>query len=310
MYNDRHLHHRSYTPVWEALEETGLPIVFHPAGLTDMPGASRALGGLDGAGHAPRVDPADRPAITLSNLVYGGVLEQFPELKVIVLECGGGWIAHWMDRLDEFLESYGWATPTLSLTPREYFQRQCWISFDPGERTAPVLWPLIGADRFMWASDFPHCDAKYPGVVDELREYTEGMDETARAGLFGTQRGRDVRLESAAWQRRGSTSSSRGGTVVDGTGATRAHRRRRDRQRADRRGRSRRRTVPHASAIDADGLLVTPGFRRHTHALRRAAALGPDRVTRFVARRDDPDDGQLRLHARAEQARGSSTGCS
>jgi hypothetical protein len=91
-----------------------------------------------------------------------------------------------MDRLGEFLESYGWATPSLSLTPKEYFQRQCWISFDPGETTAPVLWPLYGADRAIWASDFPHSDAKYPGVVDELRECTEGMDAQARAGLFGT----------------------------------------------------------------------------------------------------------------------------
>ena len=191
-YNDRPLHHRSYTPVWEALSETGLPIAFHPAGLTDMPGASRALGGLMAPGtHHALILLIDQQ-LTLSNLTYGGVLERFPELKVIVLECGGGWIAHWMDRLDEFLESYGWATPTLSLTPREYFQRQCWVSFDPGERTAPLLWPLIGADRITWASDFPHSDAKYPGVVDELREYTEGMDEDARAGLFGLQRRRDV----------------------------------------------------------------------------------------------------------------------
>lgn len=184
-YNDRPLHHRKYTPVWEALSETGLPIAFHPAGLTDMPGASRALGGLMAPGtHHALILLIDQQ-LTLSNLTYGGVLEQFPELKVIVLECGGGWIAHWMDRLDEFLESYGWATPNLSLTPREYFQRQCWISFDPGERTAPLLWPLIGGDRITWASDFPHSDAKYPGVVDELREYTEGMDPVARDGLFG-----------------------------------------------------------------------------------------------------------------------------
>jgi predicted TIM-barrel fold metal-dependent hydrolase len=184
-YNDRPLHHRKYTPVWEALSETGLPIAFHPAGLADMPGASRALGGLMAPGtHHALILLIDQQ-LTLSNLTYGGVLERFPELKVIILECGGGWIAHWMDRLDEFLESYGWATPNLSLTPREYFQRQCWISFDPGERTAPLLWPLIGADRITWASDFPHSDAKYPGVVDELREYTEGMDPVARDGLFG-----------------------------------------------------------------------------------------------------------------------------
>src|SRR6266508_3818569 len=175
-YNDRPLHHKSYTPLYEALEETGLPLAFHPAGLADMPGASRALGALMAPGtHHALILQFDQQ-MTLSNLVYGGVLERHPGLKVIVLECGGGWIAHWMDRLDEFHESYGWATPPLSLPPSDYFRRQCWISFDPGERTAGVLGPLCGADRFVWASDFPHSDAKYPGVVDELREANVALE--------------------------------------------------------------------------------------------------------------------------------------
>jgi predicted TIM-barrel fold metal-dependent hydrolase len=184
-YNGRHFHHPVYTPVWEALCETNMPIAFHPAGLADMPGASRALGALMAPGTHHALILLIDEQMTLSNLVYGGVLEQFPELKVAVLECGGGWIAHWMDRLDEFLESYGWATPKLSLTPREYFKRQCGISFDPGEITPKALAPIVGADRFVWASDFPHSDAKYPGVVDELRESSEGMEPADRAALFG-----------------------------------------------------------------------------------------------------------------------------
>jgi predicted TIM-barrel fold metal-dependent hydrolase len=150
-----------------------------------MPGASRQMGHLMAPGTHHALILLFDQEMTLSNLVYGGVLERHPSLQVVVLECGGGWIAHWMDRLDEFLESYGWATPHLSLTPREYFKRQCWISFDPGERTAGLLAELAGGDRFVWASDFPHSDAKYPGVVDELRERTEGTEPIARAGLFG-----------------------------------------------------------------------------------------------------------------------------
>ena len=56
------LHHRAYTPVWEALSETGLPIAFHPAGLADMPGASRALGGLMAPGTHHALILLDRPA--------------------------------------------------------------------------------------------------------------------------------------------------------------------------------------------------------------------------------------------------------
>ncbi len=184
-YLDRPFHHPVYTPVWEALEETGLPLALHPAGLPDMPGASKALLTQMAPGTHHALILLFDQQMTLSNLTYGGVLERHPGLKVIVLECGGGWIAHWMDRLNEFEESYGWATAAMSLTPEEYFRRQCWISFDPGERTAGLLGPIVGPDRFVWASDFPHSDAQYPGVVDELREHNAALPAPDRAGLFG-----------------------------------------------------------------------------------------------------------------------------
>src|SRR4030095_2863688 len=111
------------------------------------------------------------------------VLERQPVLKVGVLECGGGWIAHWMDRLDEFTESYGWQLLGLTMKPSDYFRRQGFVSFDPGEHTMAALAALIGADTMIWASDFPHSDAKYPGVVAELREHSAAMPPDARAKL-------------------------------------------------------------------------------------------------------------------------------
>jgi predicted TIM-barrel fold metal-dependent hydrolase len=184
-YNERPFHHKAYTPVWEALEESGLTLGLHIAGLADMPGASRLMRHLMAPGTHHALIPVIDQMITLSNLVYGGVLERHPGLKIAVLESGGGWIAHWMDRLNEFEESYSWATAPMSLDAEHYFKRQCWISFDPGERTPGVLGPIAGFDRFVWASDFPHNDAKYPGVVDELREHNAGLPDEARRALFG-----------------------------------------------------------------------------------------------------------------------------
>ena len=195
----RALHDRHFDPVYATLAEAGMPLAFHPAGHFDLPGASQRLGDLMAWGTHHALILFFDSYLTLSNLVYGGVLERHPDLTVAVLECGGGWIGHWMDRLDEFLESYEWALEgPLSLKPSEYFRRQCVISFDPGEHTAPLLHRFAGEDTFVWASDFPHSDAKYPGVVDELREYTEGMDETARAKLFGLNALRLYGIESPA----------------------------------------------------------------------------------------------------------------
>jgi hypothetical protein len=60
--------------------------------------------------------------------------------------------------------------PELRL-PSEYFRRQCYVSYDPDETTLPLLAPLIGEDRIVWASDYPHLDATFPGVVRELEEH-------------------------------------------------------------------------------------------------------------------------------------------
>ena len=159
--------------------------LFHPAGLWDMPGTSRAMAGLMAPGTHHAVILFFDQYMTLANLVYAGVLERHPRLRVAVLESGGGWIAHWMDRLDEFTESYGWQLLGLRAKPSEYFRRQCFVSFDPGEHTMAALAPLVGADTMIWASDFPHSDARYPGVVDELDEHTAAMTPEARAQLLG-----------------------------------------------------------------------------------------------------------------------------
>jgi predicted TIM-barrel fold metal-dependent hydrolase len=181
----RLLHDPAFDPVWRALEEAGMPLAFHPAGLWDLPGTSRAMNQFMAPGTHHGVILFFDNYMTLSNLVYGGVLARHPGLRLAILECGGGWIAHWMDRLDEFTESYEWQIAHLDLKPSEYFARQGFISFDAGEHTMGSLARLIGPRGFVWASDFPHSDAKFPGVVAELRAHTEDMNAGARAALFG-----------------------------------------------------------------------------------------------------------------------------
>ena len=183
--HSRLLHDPAHEPVWDELEQLGIPLTFHPAGLWDMPGTSRAMHQFMAPGTHHAVILFFDNYMTLANLVFAGVLERHPGLKVAVLECGGGWIAHWMDRLDEFTESYGWQLGHLQLKPSEYFLRQGYISFDPGERTMGALSPFIGTQSMIWASDFPHSDAKYPGVVRELREHSADLPAEARANLLG-----------------------------------------------------------------------------------------------------------------------------
>jgi predicted TIM-barrel fold metal-dependent hydrolase len=77
--------------------------------------------------------------------------------------------------------------PTLKKKPSEYFRRQCWISFDADESTLAFTAksPLCGADRIIWASDYPHPDAKYPGVTAELAEAVESLTPEEQRRIAG-----------------------------------------------------------------------------------------------------------------------------
>jgi predicted TIM-barrel fold metal-dependent hydrolase len=199
-----------YDPIWRACEELELPIGLHPFLSPDMPGACRALGYGQFRAQGVRYDtgkenPAD-PIRNLGNVFFsqalsnpfdvmecvalfcaGGICERFPRLTILFLEANGGWIVPWLERLDHHYDVFRWDVPGLKMKPSEYFRRQCYISFDPDESTLAFTarHPLVGADRIIWASDYPHPDAKFPGVVKELVEATETLDERQRARIFG-----------------------------------------------------------------------------------------------------------------------------
>jgi predicted TIM-barrel fold metal-dependent hydrolase len=107
-----------------------------------------------------------------------------------------------MDRFDEFLKAYDWALPTpLSLKPSDYFRRQCAISFDPGEHTIGAMAELAGEDNLIWASDFPHSDATFPGVVDELAESLEALPGERARKVAGANAARVYGLEERCAKR-------------------------------------------------------------------------------------------------------------
>ncbi len=199
----RPFHDRIYDPIWRAACDAGLPIGLHPFLDARLPGAClglriNRLGGPnalpDDAG--PNIDnvyftqalanPFDMMS-SMAFLLAGGVCQRFPELRVVFLEANGGWVVPWLERLDHHAEIFSWDVPQLEMRPSEYFRRQCWISFDPDESTLAFSAnsPLCGADRIIWASDYPHPDAKFPGTVDELREAICELGAAQQAWIAG-----------------------------------------------------------------------------------------------------------------------------
>jgi len=193
-----------YDPIWAALQDAELPVAFHPFLAPDLPGACdglklarirngdgtyQSLEEFEAAKAAaegvflPNIyftQAIANPVDVMSAICYvtsGGVAEKFPGTKFMFLEANGGWLVPWLERLDHHAKKFSWDVPWLKMLPSEYFRRQCWISFDPDESMLAFTAnsPLCGADRIIWASDYPHPDAKFPGVTQELEEALAGL---------------------------------------------------------------------------------------------------------------------------------------
>jgi len=193
-----------YDPIWGALQDTDLPVAFHPFLSPDLPGACAGLklarlrnsdgsyqpldefaelesqAGGAGVTNIYFTQAIANPVDVMSAICYvtsGGVAERFPGTKFMFLEANGGWLVPWLERLDHHAKKFSWDVPWLKMLPSEYFRRQCWISFDPDESMLAftATSPLCGADRIIWASDYPHPDAKFPGVTQELEEALVGL---------------------------------------------------------------------------------------------------------------------------------------
>jgi uncharacterized protein len=98
----------------------------------------------------------------LADLVYSGVFERFPGLRIVAVEAGIGWIPYFLHHLDDnFLRRRFRAGVHLARMPSEYFKEQVWATFieDPhGVRHRHE----IGIDKIMWSTDYPHTNSNWP----------------------------------------------------------------------------------------------------------------------------------------------------
>ena len=111
------------------------------------------------------------------------MFEKYPSMKCTVLESGANWISAWLDRMDHKYIPMR-SRSTLKMKPSEYFYRQCVVSADPDETMTAQVVEHIGADYFVWASDYPHIDSSF-GVAKEIRERIEPLPIEAQRKVLG-----------------------------------------------------------------------------------------------------------------------------
>ncbi len=110
-----------------------------------------------------------------------GTLDRFPDLRLGLLEVGCGWIGALLDRLDAYAQAMHLAG---NRSATQTFREQCFISADPDETAATHIIDHVGADNFIWATDYPHPDHPHTWV-DALTTFVEPLATATRAKFLG-----------------------------------------------------------------------------------------------------------------------------
>lgn len=176
-----------FDPIWSQCEEAGIPGCFHV--IVRFSGAaipfaswhrSKQGGGpvfTFGMGATGQLIPA------MASMVVTGVFDRFPKLKIVSVEAGCGYAAYLMDRLDEKHSIFAALSP-LKMKPSDYIRRNCYFVAEPDERTIGAMLSLVGEDRILWGSDYPHVDSKLD-AADLIRNSISELDEPRQRRVLG-----------------------------------------------------------------------------------------------------------------------------
>jgi predicted TIM-barrel fold metal-dependent hydrolase len=192
-----------YEPLWDAFEETGLPVNHHSGSAAPNYGRYPAGGVmwiLETGFYAHRAFWA---------LIFGGVFERHPKLKFVLAESGMGWIADEMPRTDYMAKRiFAGKVGELGFTedqrlpklPSEYFQQNIWVtaSFMPPAECRKRH--AIGVDKIMWASDYPHDEGTYPYSKQSLRNTFHDVPEAEVRSMLSENAARIYGFDLAALQ--------------------------------------------------------------------------------------------------------------
>ena len=164
-------HHRAFDPLWTEIESLGVALGFHEGVASYMPTVGTDRFGFDEFSLQHACSHSFEQMLAVSAMTLGGVLERFPKMRVAFLEGNGSWLPFWLWRLDEHWELSGrYERPELKSRPSEYFYRQCYVSLECDETPAKQAIEVCGNDCFVFSTDFPHVDAKYPEATARFLE--------------------------------------------------------------------------------------------------------------------------------------------
>ena len=183
---------RDWDPFWQVCTDLQLPVHFHiGASVTGMtfygsypwpshPANTRlAIGGtLLFIGNARVV----------TNLILSGIFDRFPDIDMVSVESGCGWIPFILEALDyEMSENAPDELKQMKKMPSEYFRSNMYATFwfENNRNKLPDLIDAVGEDRILFETDFPHPTCLYPSPLDTVESKMATLPAGVRAKIMG-----------------------------------------------------------------------------------------------------------------------------
>ena len=176
-----------WDPFWELCNDLDLPMNFHIGGRGSkidaewgktLPWASF---GPQRSGVVQNTAFMMSNATTIANFVLSGLFDRYPNLKLVSVESGVGWIPYLMEGLEYQLDEFaGDECKDLQRRPREYFRDHIYSCFwfeDYGPR---AVIETIGVNNVLFETDFPHPTCLYPRAAEHIADVLSGLSEHAR----------------------------------------------------------------------------------------------------------------------------------
>ncbi|HXY29052.1 MAG TPA: amidohydrolase family protein [Acidimicrobiales bacterium] len=186
------LANRAWDPFWEVCTDLKLPVHFHiGASVTGMTfygkypwdshpmNTKLAIGGtLLFIGNARVV----------TNVILSGIFDRHPDLKMVSVESGVGWIPFILETLDyEMAENAPRELAAMAKPPSEYFRSNLYATFwfENNRNKLPDLIEAVGEDNILFETDFPHPTCLYPDPLRSVEAKMETLSPEARRKIFG-----------------------------------------------------------------------------------------------------------------------------
>ena len=192
---DRPYDSPEYEPIWAAAQDLQMPLSLHIA--TNRAGQDDGFGDNEETGPAYYTNVDYWVRMSLSHIIFSGVLERHPRLEVGSIEMELSWVPHFLDRLDynytQRPKTGKWHSFKEDMMPSDYFHRNVFLGFQEDHLGIKDR-HIIGVDNILWGSDYPHIESTFPYSRQVLEEILADCNEEEKAKIAGANAERIYRL--------------------------------------------------------------------------------------------------------------------